>query len=329
MQFTLNSYMRYNSVILKLAMFTALGAFACTLFGYLFLPFAAASYATLIAYENQKRRIFTYATPAVMFVINLLLAGPYSLEGVAYVLVGIVIYFLAKLGKTKGEVAFWSILLLLVLMFLSAILFAMDYIGSFSVFGAFDYYAKLLNDGKTYFVDFLLTLKEEGKASFAFTEAEAILMFNELVIGIIPTSTILAFILTGATLKIFTRNIFKYGKEEPGLFSWSFNTSNTVAYFYVIIFILSLVVPVDAGAFYHLVTILYSVFSLVYTYIGVKFLYALFLSKGKRPILAILIIAAIFVVFSSFVIGAISLLGVYVNNSMNKLSRLTNDGKKH
>ncbi len=328
MQFNINQRESYGSVILRLSLFTAIGVFLCSLFGYFLLPFAAGSYAALIGFENRGKRIFTFLVPIVMFFVNLALLGPFSLEAIAYVVVGVIIYFLAKRGKSKGEVAFWISFSLVLMMLVSVFLFAMDYNDSISLTKAFEFYRELGAYLKEKFVEFVITLQNEGGGSFAFTEADATLMFNELILGIVPLTLILAFLISGLALKFFTRNLFKYADEEPHPFNWSFRTSNFVAYFYIATLIFFWIVPEDAGAFFLLVNTLYSLFSLVFAYLGVKFLYAFFLAKGKRPLLAILIIVAIFVVFSSFVVTAISLLGVYVNNSMNKLSRLTDKSNK-
>ena len=328
MQFNIKPGENHRSAILRLSLLTALGALLCTLFGYFALPFAAASYASLIAFENRGKRVFSYIVPVIMFFVNFLFMGFYSLEGIAYVVVGIIIYLLAKLGKSKGEVAFWCSAVLLVLMFVSAILFAMDYNNSLSLWRAFDFYGDLIATAREKLTDAMLKVKNDN-SSFAYTAADADAMFDSLLLGIVPTALILAFLLSGITLKFFTKNLFRYSEEEPHPFNWCFRTTNFIAYFYIVVLIFFGIVPEDSGVLDLLVSTLYSLFSLVFAYLGVKFLFAFFIAKGKRPILALLIIIAIFVVFSSFVLTAASLLGVYVNNSMNKLSGLIDkNGKK-
>ncbi len=319
MQLNIRDGENYKGTLAKLSVLTVAFSILCTFFGYLLMPLAAATYALLLTFENRGRRVFSFLIPIVTYLINLLFMGFYSLEGIAYAIVGVIIFLLVKRGKTKGEIAFWISFATVVMMFISALLLAMAYNESASITKAFLLYKELIVFLETKFVDILVSLKDETGLAFAFTREDAIMLYNELILSIVPIVMVVAFIISGFTLKFFTRLAFRYSEKNPALLTFSFKTTNFIAYFYLIVVILSFIVPADGSTFYYLLTSLYSVFSVVYLYLGVKFLFAFFIARGKSPIITVLIIIAIFVVFSSFVVCALSLLGVYVNNSMNKI----------
>ena len=207
----------YTSVIVKLAVCTTLSVIGCILLGYLFLPFAAGSYAALLLYENKAKRILSYAIPAVMFAANLLLNGVYTLEALAYVLVGLVIYFGFTHGISKGETVFWTSFLIAALIILSAILLPFDNLGgSIGVISIKQFYSNLYNDYRTFFVELVTSLTqadENGIWFFAFNVYEAEAMFTELVMAIIPLLAVTAFLISGVSVKLFFHAVLRYSEE--------------------------------------------------------------------------------------------------------------------
>ena len=103
--------MHYNEIsrvkepsLPSLVIFAFLSGALCTLFGYIFLPVAAGIYASLLFAESKGKPVFSYLVPVATVALNFFLNGFYSLEGVAYVVVGLVIYRLYRSGKTKNEI---------------------------------------------------------------------------------------------------------------------------------------------------------------------------------------------------------------------------------
>ena len=100
----------------SIVLLTFIGAIACMLFGYLVLPFAAAIYAVLIFTEKKTKFLFSYLVPIFSVAMNFFLNGPYSLEGISFVAVGFLIYYLYSKNRSKNETVFWVTLLILTLL---------------------------------------------------------------------------------------------------------------------------------------------------------------------------------------------------------------------
>lgn len=325
MQPVLKKISLYKKTISTLSVLTAVCAFGCILFGYLFLPLAAAFYAALLIYENSSKRVISYVLPVVMFLINLVLRdfSFYSLEALAYVAVGVIIYFMYTRNVSKGESVFWTTLILTVMLVVSAIFLAFETVGSFGLTAVKHFFSNLFTAYKSYFVDALTSitvLNRDGVSFFAYNPSQAELFFHEIVLLLIPIVILFAFLLSGITFKVFASVIRKNSGEESGINSWNFLTSNFVAYFYIIVAIISMLAS-GSGVFGLTLVSLNTVFSAVFAYIGVSFVYSLIVMRGKSSFFAIILIIVVCLVFSSFAIQLLSFLGVYFNIVTNKISR--------
>lgn len=325
MRVSIKNNCSYTSVIVKLAVCTTLSVIGCILLGYLFLPFAAGSYAALLLYENKAKRILSYAIPAVMFATNLLLNGIYSLEALVYVVVGLIIYLAFTRGVSKGETVFCLSFLVTVFIVLSAILFPFDNLGgSIGVISIKQFYSNLYNDYRTFFVELVTSLTqadENGIWFFAFNDYEAEKMFTELVMAIIPLLAVTAFLISGVSVKLFFHAVLRYSEDKNDLRAWEFRTSNLIAYFYVAIAILYILNDFNGSVFDFTLTSLNTIFAAVFAYIGVKSVYRFFTSRGRGPMFTVIIIVVISMLLASNIVSLLSYLGVIVNVKMN--------GKKH
>ena len=325
MQPVLKKSSLYKKTIFTLSSFTTVFVFGCILFGYFFLPMASAFYAALLVYENNSKRVMSYALPVVMFLINLVLRdfSFYSLEAIAYVAVGLIIYLTCKRDISKGESVFWTTFAITVMLVISAIFLAFETLGSLGMTPLQQFFSNLFLSYKSFFVDLLTSitvLDKEGVSFFAYNPGEAELIFHEIVILLIPIIILFAFLLSGIAFKIFRCIIVRYSGEESGINSWNFMTSNLVAYFYLIVAILAMFVS-GSGVFGLSLTSLNTVFSAVFAYIGVSFVYSLIVIRGKSSFFAVTLIIIGCIIFSSFAIQLLSFIGVYFNIVTNKISR--------
>ena len=325
MQPILKKSSRYKKTIFTLSLLTAVFAFGCILFGYIFLPMASAFYAALLIYENNSKRVISYALPVIMFLINLVLRdfSFYSLEALAYVAVGVIIYLTYTRNISKGESVFWTTFALILMLVISAIFLAFETLGSFGLTPLQQFFSNLFSSYKSFFVDSLTSLtvlNDEGISFFAYNPGEAELFFHELVILLIPIIILFAFLLSGITFKIFKSIVKRNSGEECGIDSWNFMTSNLVAYFYLIIAVLAMFVS-GSGVFGLSLVSLNTVLSAVFAYIGVSFVYSLIVLRGKSPFFAVTLIIIACLIFSSFAIQLLSFVGVYFNIVTNKISR--------
>ena len=314
----------YASVMSRLSVLTVLSIIGCIMLGYLVLPLAAGFYASVLLYEKKSKRILSYAIPAVMFTVNLLARGLYTLEAVAYVAVGLIIYLGFTRRISKGETVFWMTLLVALLILLSAILLPFELSGSVGVISIKQFYSNLYGNYRTFFVEQITSLTKttsDGMNFFAFNTYEAEKMFSELVIYLIPLLAVFAFLLSGISLKIFSRTVMRYSGEESGIAKWDFKTSNTVAYFFIAVSILTLLNDFNGSVFDFTLTSLNTIFSAVFAYIGIKNVFRFFTSRGRSVIFTVIIMLVISALLASNIVSVLSYLGVFVNILMNKSKR--------
>lgn len=322
MQLVIKNSASYKSTITVLSILTALGGFGCMLIGYLFLPFASAFYAALLVYENPSKRIATYVLPIGIFVVNFLVKGFFSLEAVSYVAVGVIIYFAAKRGISKGEAAFWTTLTLTVLFTVSAIFLAFDYVGAIGLTSIKQFFSNLFTSSKTQFTQLLtslITTGEDGTKFFVCTPQEAEALFHEFIILLIPVVILLAFLLSGLTFKIFSATVRRCSGRDSIINLWNFRVSNFVAYFYIAVAILSIFVSLDKSIFSYVVITLNTVLSAVFAYIGITVVYSIMRARGMSTFLTVSAIIIVCLLFSSFSTQIVSFVGVYFSIITNKI----------
>ena len=324
MQPVLKKSSLYTKTITSLSLLTASFVFGCILLGYVFLPMASAFYAALLIYENKSKRVVSYVLPILMYLFNLVIRdfSLYSLEALAYVAVGVIIYFCCTKNVSKGEAVFWTTLSVAVMLVISAVFLAFETLGSFGITPLQQFFSNLFLSYKSFFVDLLTSLtvvNKEGITFFAYNPAEAELFFHEIVILLVPFVILFAFLLSGISFKIFQAVIRRNSGEESEINSWNFKTSNLIAYFYIAVAILTMLVS-GSGIFEISVISINTVLSAVFAYIGVSFIYSLIVFRGKSTFFAITLIVVMCLVFSSFAIQLLSFIGVYFNIFTNKVS---------
>ncbi len=321
MLFELNDTKEYSQAIVKLSILTSVAVLGCILFGFFCLPVAAAYYAALLLYERPGKRIMSIVIPAVYFALNFFLQPAFSLDALAYVVLGAIIYFSVKKSRSKGETAFWMTVATLVIIILTTFFLAFEVNGDIGFLSIKQFYSGVYRNLKEEVMERILALKttsEEGIVSYAYNFYEAERLFEELAMSVIPLAILSAFLIVGISLKLFATVIAKYSGADCGIYFWSFGTSNLVAYFYVITYVIGMIAESDGSLFAFTVMSLTTVFSVVYAYIGVRFVFYFILSRGKSAWLAILIIALGFVIMSLVALQILSFIGVTVNIIANK-----------
>jgi len=330
MQISMDNKLDYGRVITKLSILTCISAFGCMMLGYLILPFASAFFAALLVYENPSKRILSYALPIGLFTVNFFLNGLYSLEGIIYVVIGVIIYFVLKKNVSKGEAAFWISTAVVFFIIVSLVFTAFKFTGSVGVLPVKQYYSNLYVNFKKQFIETVTSLKifdDNGAVSFAYNAYEAEQLFRELVVSFVTVIIVFAFTISGVTLKLFASSVAKYSSEDSLIYKWDFKTSNIVAIFYVAVSLISMMTDYDGSAFAFVVIALNTLFSAIFAYIGVRFIFYFILSKGKSVIFAVIAIAFIFILLSSFAMPILSYIGVYINAIMNRENRLSSKRK--
>ena len=318
MDFQSNSQKSYTSEIVFLSLMTLIFGFCCLIFGYLALPLAAGFYAALLSLEKKENRIISYILPLIPLTVNVFINGFYSLEAIAYVAVGAMIFFAFSRKKDKAFAAFIVSATTVAFFILSFMLISFDELGTFRISAFSDFYLDLYEVGKAEFVDFVTSLTstdEEGIVFYRFTASDAVDIYNTFIIYLIPVLAIFAFVTTGVSMKILSSRVRKYAPDDKRLSGWHFITTPFLAYAYIIVTVLvSLSSDGVVGLSLSFVSV---ILMAVYFYIGLIASYA-FVSAKRGRRFAFVIIAAALVVFSSLASQIISFIGVFVNNALYK-----------
>ena len=323
--------MYYNKIskinepsLFSLVFFTFISALLCTLFGYICIPFAAGFYAVLVLAESKGRFLFSFLIPSITFALNVFLNGFYSLEGIAYVAVGLVLYFCYRKNKTKNETAFWVTSLIILLFLFSAALVAFEEMGNVRLSAVSDFYGEIYNVQRTNVMSvltMLATKNELGVTTYLYNTSVAEEMFIGMVKLLIPLIILSAFLLCGLSVKIFTGKASKYNDETVKVFDWKFCPPSIVSYFFLIVSIMTIFVT--DGIFAESVYYLDFIFSFVFAYMGFKFLRML--SKDIRGGSFVTVIFVLLLFLSaSFAFSLLTYFGAFYTISTNKKLNVEN-----
>jgi uncharacterized protein YybS (DUF2232 family) len=108
--------------------------------------------------------------------------------------------------------------------------------------------------------------------------------------------------------------------EETALSKWRFGASNLTCYFYIIVAVLSLIAENDGSIFIYTLISLNTILSVIFAYLGFRFIYNLLLSKGRSSLFAIALLVLAFIMFSSSALTILSYIGVTVTIIFNRAS---------
>jgi hypothetical protein len=308
----------FNKNLIYLSVFTFLFALLTSLFGYFALPISSAFYAAVLLCEKAEKRFFSYLLPLLTFVINFFINGIFSVEGVGYALVGIVIYFAYTKGASKADTAFYLSVLTVILMLGSLLILPFDDTGVVRWSAVTDFYHYLFVNLKNTFVSYvtgIISVDELGIKSFAFNVFEANELFLEIIILFIPVIMIFAFLLSGISLKAFTLLKSRYVSDDDGR-DWSFRLSNLMSFFYIIISFISSLAG-GKSTFDLSVNVLYYFFFAIFAYLGIKLVYTFLRDKFNRSA-ALMFILIIFFSFSLLFLQILSYVGAVCSIIQNK-----------
>ncbi len=301
------------------ALFIALSSF----FGEVLMPFAAAFYAVLLYLELSAEKqipVCSIICGLLSILFNIFLFSPISIFGIAAVIFGIIIYIMYKFGMSKCDTSILITLLNSFFIFISFIFIAFELTDIYTLKAAFNYYAELYEFLKSEFVFRFMQMY-----SAVSEEAIGILITEEMIAGVfdafiktLPSVImIIAFIFTGISLKVYTAVLRRYHDSSDRIYTWNFSMPTLYAYFYILIYILSLFVKPE-GAFGLTLINLSGLMLFMFAYTGVKFANRFLRDKGHPKLAVVLPVFGIFV-FGSLAIDILSVVGVIctLNESKN------------
>ena len=243
------------------------------------------------------------------------------MEGVAYALLGALIYLLYTVNISKTDAVLYSSLLTLVLILISLALLSFDAIGVVRLSAISEFYFQLYNDLKNEFMAFATTLVEEdslGFKRFVFNVFEAEQLFSEIIILTVPVLMVLSLVTVGLSVKIFDSFEKRYQTPSVRKREWSFKLASITAFFYLFLSLISSVAT-DTGVISLSVQTLYYIFLSVFFYIGLRSVFRFISKRSSKQISFIILIGAL-MLFSTFIFELLSYVGAFVSVHEGKKS---------
>ena len=305
----------YKSQITSLSAFTALFGIGCSIFGYIFLPLAAAFYAALLVVE-EKKRIFSILIPAVVFIVNFVINGFYSLEGIAYVIFGLLIFYSYTKSKSKAATTFLLTALAVIMILISFTFILFNAVKGFDVEKAMELLSSVYDTVKDKVVDSATSIirkADDGTLFFILNASEAEQMFNSSVYILIPVLILFAFLITGVSFKLFEGRILRYTDSKEKILDWKMTLPSSLAYFFIVISIIAMFS--SDGLFGISISCLDLIFTPIFCYFGIRMAKAFF--NFNRGTSALFLVAAI-VIAPAVAIRVLAYLGVFYTISANK-----------
>lgn len=321
MVFSFSDTIGRKRITLLAALAVALCGVLCVFFGEIVLPVFAAFYAVLILADTSYKKIISLALGAVSLAatVSLYLLGFGTLSLPFACLGGALIALLFGRGASKGELAFYLTaaftLMLVVSLYLMFAAAAGDYSLNAVVEFVNGWYTQLRSEFVGQIMESLSAASSEifvGMDEITLTES-----FDSVFDMALSVVVLLAFLLAGISLKIFSALMYRIAKEPSVVVFWRFSTSNIVAYFYCALFVLSFFAGGD-GVYAITVSNLFNVFLAVYAYIGFNF--ALSIVSGKLGYtLSVIILIAGILFLGVIGLEILSALGVIFTHISNKV----------
>ncbi len=286
----------YSKMLFIISLLTVISAFGAVLLGYVFLPFAAASYAALLLFENKSRRILSYILPVTMLIVNFLFNGFYSLEGLVYVVVGFLIYIFYTKSVKKSEVIFYLTATVTLFIAFSIVFFAFKINDSASISSLIDFYSHIYSTQKSEFISFfsnLVTVDTKGVSFFVFTKEYAEQIYHTVIMLLPSVAIIIALLLSGLTLKIFFVYLAKLGADKEVMVKWTYVPTRFFAFAYISFALLNIFTSNAGGILSISIINVNYIFAAIFAYVGTKFIYIILRARNSGFFAVFMIFTAI------------------------------------
>ncbi len=323
----------YKSSIIFLTSFAVLFAVVSIFVSDVFVPVSAAFLSVLFLSERRGVRKFSMLSAALLLILNLgsfLLAHftnltVYGISGIQIIFMAFLLFLMFGKNRPKSETVFVLIAACALCYAVSLWFFAADMTGSFSIGGAIEFYKEFIYALKETFVESVNSITSqmpEGALSEIYSE-EAAAELADSVIRMLPGIFILVLFATvGIMCKIFSFAVYKVTGNNR-IFEWKFFTSNLLAYFYCVLFVIYVIFASGTGIFATVVINLFTVFLFVYAYFGFGFLSALLSMRRSRGFAWSVLIVA-FIILGVFAALILSFAGVVFTVLYNKHRKIKN-----
>ena len=313
---------KYSKNMTSIAVLTAIFGIATVFLGYLIVPISAAFYATLLISENKNKRILSYILPVTIVFLDFSLNwvnGFFSEQSIAYVVLGLVLYFCYTKKRSKCECATLLTATTCIFMAIGLVFLGFNEIESPNFAALAELIKGIYYSEKNVFIEYLSSISstdEFGIEFFAITREYAEELFHTILCIIPAIFVILAFAISGLAIKFFSAFSKNRIEEDEINDKWMFIPSTIFTYVYITLAILSTFASGN-DIFTLTVINLNCILLPVFAYVGVKFIYFI-LSSKRGGFFAIVIIAAAICLLTITAIEILSYIGAYITLATNK-----------
>ena len=307
-----DSISRVKTVVI-LSVITSILAFLCIFIGDIAAPFAAALYAMLILVESPKRRVVSYAIPALAILADILINGISGYGCIQFTVAGILIAlaFRKKFRKTTLTAMLCATFILFIIWGLCCTAFKGT--GVYTLESVKDFYFNILGTVKDELIDALtkvpISVTKEGENIYL-TVTDAATLVNAVFNLFVSFVAIIAFLLSGITIKIFSAIAVRVAASEDEVRSWIFITTSAFAYAYLAVFVINLFSAGMGAVASAVIANLYLIMMVIYAYLGAKLLLG-FIMNSQRRFFFLTIVLFIILSMNFYSLVPLSLLGTY------------------
>lgn len=286
----------------------------------------AAFYASLLWFE-PKAKLRSALLPFPILALSFI-GGVISVFSVATAFCGgIILFFLYKKGATKAITALaltaFFILYLIVSLFIVICMITKEY----SIVSAFENLIFLIEEIKEKIVSDLSNISvidQNGENHYIFSKPTAELLILSVMRLLPAFVAILAFLLCGFTLKIFSRLIAHAEADEAHIRSWRFVLPALYAYFFGFVFVLSFFLGNGEDVVAASVQNLAYIFIAIFGYVGIRHLLVISSHVRNRFAFFVVLLFA-FALLNVTALQILAFLGAYVTILYHRSMEHKND----
>ena len=278
--------------------------------GEIALPFLIGALAALYLFIRDDKRVYAIILSVGLVIINVvgfyldLTSNVFSLNAI---ILALIISLSYKKGSDKADSAYVMTIISAAFTVVGFALFAMQLQGEYSLDAVVSFYTEVAAELKTIFVEKMSMLYAAADVEIGEEVVAAVFDYQ---ISMLPSYLLIGgFAISGLSFKVFSFIVGKYSADTESIRKWRFIPTRLFAYFYAALMLAAVFLTSTGDLLAISVLNLYNIFLVVFAYVGFNFVIAL-LSRRTKPATALLVMAVLTVVFASFALQLLAVVGV-------------------
>ena len=287
--------------------------------GLIMLPVISGFLATLMCIE--KRRVASIIACSAMVIGEIIFGfmGYFTLTSLSAVIIAIIISVYYTKKKDKSECALFCTLALSLIIPASALIYIFGTTEVANLSEAYEYFLSMYYGLKEMLIESTSIAQTTPQTAAMFTPEYISTVFDAYLYYMVAMIAIIAFLLVGLALKIFTGVMARYSQNRDDVTSWHFIPSSVFAYFYFAVAILSMFATNPDDVISLSTANLYLIFMFVFAYVGYRFISSLMSKNARRPIFISAILLILILYFSNIALQILAVAGAFMSVNYAKL----------